>query len=70
MKLSTTILLAIMGLCAWAAPLSTSNAVSIAAADVDDNIVYPEFNSDDDNIVYPEFDRDSEIVYPDAYTDV
>ena len=36
---------------------------------VDDNIVYPESNSDDDNIVYPEFDRDSEIVYPDAYTD-
>ena len=43
--------------------------IVVATADVDDNIVYPEFASDDDKIVYPEFDRDSEIVYPDAYTD-
>ena len=51
-------------------PLSRySELIIVATADVDDNIVYPEFNSDDDNIVYPEFDRDSEIVYPDAYTD-
>ena len=51
-------------------PLSHySVLIIVATTDVDDNIVYPEFNSDDDNIVYPEFDRDSEIVYPDAYTD-
>lgn len=67
MKLSAIIFLATMGVCVWAAP--KSNVVSRAAADVDDNIVYPDFKSDDDNIVYPEFDRDSEIVYPDAYTD-
>ncbi|KAM0800905.1 hypothetical protein BDR22DRAFT_888924 [Usnea florida] len=69
MKLSATLLLATIGLCVWAAPLSMSNLVSRATADVDDNVVYPDFGSDDDNIVYPEFDRDSEIVYPDAYTD-